>query len=541
MAFYNHEYPYTDPYRYNNDWLLAKMKELVAAFGKVSDDFNALKTFVEDYFKSNAIYDIVKEQLDEYLNDGTFASIIDEYFTNRKVPISANADVLERMYQCIRTYILNSSKLAYITTSSGNNAWDYENGPEIITNDVGKTGYAIQCSVFCHLITGGIRFEDSMYNTENGLTNHFFGAGYGFNIYGENVTAENYTKYRFVRNILPRYIELGLAEPTDPIFSNVHAGDIIFFSNQDVKTPENASHMAFVLSEPYIEFTDSTEAMFLIAEAFSTYNPIRVSYITCNQLISRGVYYVARPPFQATPAKAEGLISNIGLVNTSVSVHPNTPMYFHEIVTLDFDFTPQSLTSYVNFRANGDALITAMPINTITKPKNAGYVGVKQHYTIPIAVTNPQSKDADDIEIEYMTIYNVNSGILENVNVYRGLLPHGMDILPTFYSNNSDFLAIINEMISERFKISTNAGYINDIHYININNITSATFTATNAITGSTYDFTINAHCNTLLTIRKSVVNGTVRIIIDAYIANSHIMLYSLDFSEITTAKYITY
>lgn len=46
---YNYEYPYTDPNRYNADWLLNKMKELEGRLDGIVEEALALtKTYVDN-------------------------------------------------------------------------------------------------------------------------------------------------------------------------------------------------------------------------------------------------------------------------------------------------------------------------------------------------------------------------------------------------------------------------------------------------------------------------------------------------------------
>ena len=46
---YNYEYPYTDPNRYNDDWLLNKMKELEGRLDGIIEETLALtKTYVDN-------------------------------------------------------------------------------------------------------------------------------------------------------------------------------------------------------------------------------------------------------------------------------------------------------------------------------------------------------------------------------------------------------------------------------------------------------------------------------------------------------------
>ena len=85
MAF-NYEYPYTDPNRYNSDWLLNKVKELAAEWLQTSAEwkntekqFNELKTYVMNYFANLDVQEEVNKKLDEMLADGSLLDLIATY------------------------------------------------------------------------------------------------------------------------------------------------------------------------------------------------------------------------------------------------------------------------------------------------------------------------------------------------------------------------------------------------------------------------------------------------------------------------------
>lgn len=76
---YNYEYPYTDSYRYNSDWILKTIKELAEEWKKVETDWNSLREFVENYFKTLDLTDEVEKILNKWLDDGTIERIISMY------------------------------------------------------------------------------------------------------------------------------------------------------------------------------------------------------------------------------------------------------------------------------------------------------------------------------------------------------------------------------------------------------------------------------------------------------------------------------
>lgn len=80
---YNSEYPYTDPYRYNDDWLLGKMRELIeewaamkGQFVDLQKEFNELKTYIMNYFANLNVQDEVETILNKWLSNGTISSLL---------------------------------------------------------------------------------------------------------------------------------------------------------------------------------------------------------------------------------------------------------------------------------------------------------------------------------------------------------------------------------------------------------------------------------------------------------------------------------
>lgn len=77
------KYPYTDFNEYNLDWVIKKIRELAAEWASVKTDwsdmqqaFTDLKNFVEDYFESDHIREVVSDVIDEMAEDGTLLDIL---------------------------------------------------------------------------------------------------------------------------------------------------------------------------------------------------------------------------------------------------------------------------------------------------------------------------------------------------------------------------------------------------------------------------------------------------------------------------------
>lgn len=93
MSF--NKYPYTDFHEMNDDWVIAKVKELIAAWSEVKADwtqvqsdwtdeqqaFQDLKDFVNTYFDELDVQTEINTKLDAMAADGTLGDLIEPYVT----------------------------------------------------------------------------------------------------------------------------------------------------------------------------------------------------------------------------------------------------------------------------------------------------------------------------------------------------------------------------------------------------------------------------------------------------------------------------
>lgn len=129
--------------------------------------------------------------------------------------------IINQIVDVCKSYTENFDKLVY-----GNKytAWDNEVIP---VN--GK--YQLDCSSFINLLIHGVKFEDSRYNGKDN--------NYGSPLFFHNI--DSY-KYRLANQIAKFCVENGYAFTPNSDFSNIRAGDLVFYSWKGYDTnPENYS------------------------------------------------------------------------------------------------------------------------------------------------------------------------------------------------------------------------------------------------------------------------------------------------------------
>lgn len=84
---YNYEYPYTDAQRYNDDWLINKVKELATDWLTTSGEWTQtqeaweeLRSYITDYFNNLDVQEEINEKLEAMKADGSLFNIIKPLF-----------------------------------------------------------------------------------------------------------------------------------------------------------------------------------------------------------------------------------------------------------------------------------------------------------------------------------------------------------------------------------------------------------------------------------------------------------------------------
>lgn len=227
--------PYTNFHRVNMDWILTEIKRLSTEWAAMQESFttyenafNSLKEYVDNYFEELDLQEEVDAKLDTMAADGS----LDELFSKFLIP---RTPVFERtvnsMYKCAMSYL--GQNMVY--------------GNETTAFDASCLDKQIDCSTFCLLVLGGIDYNNSRYVRDN---NYYKSAGYGYNHFPSR-TWEQIGVDRYSWNLAKSFKEKGWAFEPASDYSNIEAGDILFFAfpeeGGDVEKWEGINHCAVAL------------------------------------------------------------------------------------------------------------------------------------------------------------------------------------------------------------------------------------------------------------------------------------------------------
>lgn len=413
------------------DYLNKTMEDVETLYGDVTNlhtAYEKLQSYVNNYFSTLDVQENINNKLDSMVTDGTFSIILEQYLNTLKIKSSYNVGVSQAMYDCIYSYLKNNDKLMYAhkvnpdnpELPQGNSAMVYDAPVDLITN-YDRTGYAINCSTFVLLVLLGVPFEYSAYNTLNGVGGNTLGKmGYCYNIYNEPITSENYDEYYNTIRMYKKFVNNGEGYVINKDYTNVDSGDVVFFTHEK-NNVEQIHHCGIVLSNSYqFEENDSKIPVLLIAETTGGNYPIRLRWITSEQCITRGLFYGAKPRYDALPIKRSNLFLECAMPNdVRLEKSSGLDCINDEILTFDFDFIPKSINSTFSIRVNGNT--TLNPPNRmeqLVNIKNTNQIGVKQHKCIMMPMlpsVDPLSKP-DKITSIRLTC---ELGEIQNLKIYK--------------------------------------------------------------------------------------------------------------------------
>ena len=438
---------------------------------KVDSTVNNIKMRLQD-----AVNDMVKKMKEQgELNDaimgalGDYDQVLNELLAKEQ---SAGAGrtvatgTLQKIIETATSYLKHNNDLVYAHKHNtketpgkdyGNSAFvlngEVESWPRTIngalvkTNQYGRTGKAINCSTFALLVAMGVPYEQSRYNPLN-VANKWGSAGYCFNMWQEEVTTSNYEVYYNTQKMYERMAYLGCAGPIFSDFSNVSAGDLVFFAPEQTNeageviaeagTVEAIGHVGVVLAthHNYGSMTD-TRPKIVIAESTSATNTIQFNSYTVTELKEKYVCFVGKPAYNYIPQQESEVLYKCNVSLDSHALLRDYNLQNGELVTLEFDYTPTNTENYLTVLCQVEGtnkqhrLYASHQLKELTKFSNTEELNKTYHMTItmPLSVLADGeviNKPFDVCNINRINV-NVNAigsneaTVLTNLKVWRGL------------------------------------------------------------------------------------------------------------------------
>ena len=356
---------------------------------------------------------------------------------------------LQALNEVVSSYIRNNEQFVYAHKHTdkedsdktyGDSAMVYTSKPQRVTSvQYGRTGYACNCTTFVYLCLLGVPYEYSAYVTENlvnGKTyNHLGKAGYCFNLYGEEITAENHETYYNTQRMYERIDELGLAKKIVSDYSNVNVGDVVFFAPPDkdkngniIKpggTVDQIGHVGIVMSiMNRFKDGDSSAPVLVIAECTSAPYTIKCKAYSSKSLVNDGVCFVCTPIYQNVIERESEVLMSYDSGGSQRVIEKQFDLYNQEMVTLECDFKPTSMNQYIELFGNGEQLLSENRHVEFTKPVNSSELNKVKHlvYSFPFVLAK-QEKNGKPVQITKIELNCANSDSadnLTNVKLYKG-------------------------------------------------------------------------------------------------------------------------
>ena len=402
-----------------------------------------------DYITFNTMAFNSKNDICVCKTDDTFT--INICAPTTKVPERVNSTIthgtLQALNEVVSSYIRQNENIVYAhkhdrgglpeddTKTYGNSAMVYNDKPERVTSvQYGRTGWACNCTTFVLLCLMGVPFEYSAYVEENLLNgksyNHLGKAGYCFNIYGEEITEENFEDWYNTRRMYDRFKELNCAEPITSDYSNVNVGDVVWFSpdakmsDTEQKKIDEIGHVGIVMSVlNRFKDGDSSAPVLVIAECTSATYTIKCKAYSSSSLITKGVYLVGKPVYQNVIERETEILMAYDSGGSKRLIEKQFDLYNQEMVTLECDFKPTAMNQYIRLWGNGEVMLSENRHQELTQPVNSTELNRTKHLVLsfPFVLAN-QTNNGKPVQITSIELNCENSDTdnLTNVKLYKG-------------------------------------------------------------------------------------------------------------------------
>ena len=105
------QFPYTNFHDINLDWIISKVKELIQSNQDMINDFNELKTYVENYFINLNVPEVLQEVIQELIDSGEMCQIVLDAIDD----LADETDLINKEVTSISQSLLNYN-VSYIKT-----------------------------------------------------------------------------------------------------------------------------------------------------------------------------------------------------------------------------------------------------------------------------------------------------------------------------------------------------------------------------------------------------------------------------------------
>lgn len=356
---------------------------------------------------------------------------------------------LQALNEVVSSYLRQNENIVYAhkhgkgglpedaSKTYGDTAMVYDKKPEWVNSVqfAPRAGWACNCSTFVNMCLLGVPFEYSAYTEENlvnGKTyNHLGKAGYCFNLYGEEITEDNYEEYYNTQRMYRRFKELGRAEKIAYDYSNVNVGDVVFFAPDASFTDDEETiikevgHVGVVMSvlNRYKE-NNRYEPVLVVAECTSAPYPIKCKAYSSKSLITDGIFLVGKPVYQNVIERETEVLMAYDSGCSKRRIEKEFDLYNQEMVTLECDFKPTSMNQYIVVYGNDEPMLVENGHQKLTQPVNSTELDKVRHLVLsfPMVLAN-QEKNGKPVQITSIELNCVNSDSadnLTNVKLYKG-------------------------------------------------------------------------------------------------------------------------
>lgn len=260
------------------------VKKIAESQESVVTGWGDLYNFVYNYFNNLDLQEEVNTKINEMVNDGTLAKIInedifstlyskDQNFRGQEI----NNYVVNDFIEVGLTYLANTDKLVYGNTTALNDSMDGSPG-----------AYQIDCSTLVLLMLNGVPYEKSRYALGGDKYNNIPDRPWAQNLYDDS--SGDFKRY--ANMCAETFWNLGQLFNINSDFSNIRSGDILFWIGKE--TPgsfRNIVHCAVFLN------ITATNGIRVLESNTGGGDAVRVSVYSISPDLNKTIAYAGRPLF----------------------------------------------------------------------------------------------------------------------------------------------------------------------------------------------------------------------------------------------------